>query len=663
MMGSKRLVFAAAAIAAAALTLASSNASSASFNYLYIEASEGNSSGGHAAVQFDDEIYHFQHVDSGLIRLFRQEEKEFHFIYRYLQNRPMHLGRIEVGDDTLALLKDQFKQRFLAEEGQFKLLGDLRRDRLLLRHLLQQSTGGRDLADPEAASVLRLKGVGLFHPDPSRQAPPPSHEDDREQSFIIRNLRENIERRYGRGFLQRKRKQLEESIEALTPVDWSAIHADPDLARFPASVYSFSDRYSDYLTAWHAVKVLAEATPLRPDVLVQTDRQPFKISEEERRGLLALQQDLSHALIEAFAASRPDWGYAVLINLARTLAIAATLRSGYWAFVDDFAEDSEWLKPAQYLPHRARLRTLLNDAGASLARLRRSAASRQRLTEADYSRIEMAANRSLELLKSEQRVAFRFNGEKALPSKSLGFPAGPLPKLARARLSSELVSLNNVEEAFGKTLNRHYRYDLIQRNCVTELFGTIHRALLTSYRSDEPLTDPESFIKRESEKRLGGYVDVAVNFIPFVSYRSVRNRYRVIQNLDLDSYRRLELAKLINRDDGLLTAFRESSILSSRLYQYNPDDAWFVFFTDDQTLLRPLFGLANTAAGIGQSVAGLFSWPMDFGKNLKSGATGVLMSLPELFFFNMRKGSYKYLSFPQTAHTESYRVPSQNRNP
>lgn len=49
----------------AALMLMSWAASPASFNYLYIEASEGNSSGGHAAIQFEDEVYHFQHVDSG----------------------------------------------------------------------------------------------------------------------------------------------------------------------------------------------------------------------------------------------------------------------------------------------------------------------------------------------------------------------------------------------------------------------------------------------------------------------------------------------------------------------------------------------------------------------------------------------------------------------
>ena len=96
-----------------------------------------------------------------------------------------------------------------------------------------------------------------------------------------------------------------------------------------------------------------------------------------------------------------------------------------------------------------------------------------------------------------------------------------------------------------------------------------------------------------------------------------------------------------------MVALRESNTFSSTLYAYNPDDAFFVFFTDDSLVLRPVFGLFNTAAGMGQSVLGFLSWPFDAGKNLKSGATGVLMSLPELLFFNMRKGSYKYLSYNQ----------------
>jgi hypothetical protein len=212
--------------------------------------------------------------------------------------------------------------------------------------------------------------------------------------------------------------------------------------------------------------------------------------------------------------------------------------------------------------------------------------------------------------------------------------------------------LDDSENKLLQELTQDYRYDLITHNCVTELFRTINQALSKAYRSNDKLESLEAFTIKESEKRLGGYVAVPYNFIPFVSYQSVLSRYHVTQSRDLDSYRSLELAKLKAHQNNAIVSLRESNTVSSRLYTYNPDDALFVFFTDDNWLLRPVFGLFNTATGIGQSVYGFFSWPLDSGKNLKSGATGILMSLPELVFFNMRKGSYKYLSFHQLSKAE-----------
>jgi hypothetical protein len=87
---------------------------------------------------------------------------------------------------------------------------------------------------------------------------------------------------------------------------------------------------------------------------------------------------------------------------------------------------------------------------------------------------------------------------------------------------------------------------------------------------------------------------------------------------------------------------RESNVFSSSLYNHNPDDAWFVFFTDDAVLLRPLFGVINTLAATSQSVFGLVNWPFDGGQEIKIGARGILTSLPEIAFFNIRKGSYPY---------------------
>ena len=137
-----------------------------------------------------------------------------------------------------------------------------------------------------------------------------------------------------------------------------------------------------------------------------------------------------------------------------------------------------------------------------------------------------------------------------------------------------------------------------------------------------------------------------------MSFQSVQKHYRVIQSTVLGSYRDQQLEKLYTQNNGLIVALRESNVFSSTLYTYNADDAFFVFFTDENLLLSPVFGLFNTLAGMGQSLFGFLSWPFDAGQNLKSGATGVLMSLPELLFFNMRKGSYPYLSYNQFVKDE-----------
>ena len=599
----------------AALVWPLSAASAASFNFLYIEASEGNSSGGHAAIQFDDDIYHYQHIDSGLIRLFRQQKDEFHFLYRYLQNRPMHVARIEVGDDTFNRLRDRFKSQFLAQERQFKLLDDLHKELIFIRHLLH--------ADNDETSVLRLKGAGLFYNETPETAP---------KSPAVQNLRQKIEQRYGPDFLSHRRESIEAQIKALAPSRWPEF--DPVDDNVAPAIYSFTEHYSDLATALFALKALSDAQPLRADVLVQMHQPSLKISDAESRVLQDLRNSLEASLIKAVDSNRPDWGHAVLVNLARYLTVDASLQSGYWVFVDDFADDSEKLAPDQYLEHSTQLHVLINDAGAALNQARQSAASRRHLSEAEYSQIEMAANRYLELLNSERRRAFRFNGEKALPSKSIAFPDGPVPELTPAQLSEALSKADELENRLLAALQQSYRYDLFGRNCVTELFRTIDKAWLKSG------DDPDASTK-ESERRLGGHIDAAYNFIPFVAYQSVLDRYRATESRDLDSYRRLELAKLT----GPVAALAESNVISSRLYRYNPDDSLFVFFTDDNVPLRPLFGAVNTGAGISQSLYGLFSWPWDAGKNLKSGATGILMSLPELAFFNMRKGSYKYLSF------------------
>jgi hypothetical protein len=58
---------------------------------------------------------------------------------------------------------------------------------------------------------------------------------------------------------------------------------------------------------------------------------------------------------------------------------------------------------------------------------------------------------------------------------------------------------------------------------------------------------------------------------------------------------------------------------------------------------RHLAGDRNLGAGLVRSALGVAELPFDGGRGLRSGLTGVLYSLPELLFQNIRKGYNEYV--------------------
>jgi len=600
------------------------------FSFIYIEPGEGGSSGGHAAIQLGDEIYHFQHDDSGLIRLKRQNAAEFQFSYRYLQNRPLHLSRIELSPASYELLLAQFKTTFWAQQRQFEQLNQLRHDRSLLQHFLRIKRHQRP-----TDTALRLKGAGLFFNDRDLSfigAPQPPAQS----SAPIAQLRSGIEQRYGAHYLQQRLTDINAAVRHLNIDNWHKTSA-PLLSvdKLPPAIYAVSDAYRDLITAALAIYTVQQARPLRSDLWVMPPGQEFQLVAEEMARVEILREQLRRNVLALLDSKRPDWGYAVLVNLARLEVVERSLETRRWIFVDDFSDDSERIEAEDIVRHLRQMKTLADDAWQSLRQARKRFASQQQYSESGYSSLEMAANRYVELSRHQQTL--RFNGESPLPSKSLALPLWLLPESPAQQLNAALAHLDSYNDQLLDELKQPYAYDLIRRNCVTELFRTIHQALVPtqSGRNNQDL----------ATKHLGGYIDETTHFIPFVAYGAIQDNYRVIDNQTLPSYRQQRLIQQMYQENVVSAALRESNTLSSTLYDYNPDDAFFIFFTDNHWLLRPLFGIVNASAGVGQSLAGIMTLPFDDGKNLSAGLSGMLVSLPELVFVNIRKGSYKYLSY------------------
>lgn len=597
-----------------AVLLFTTTANSEVFHYIYIEANEGTSSGGHVAVQFSDEVFHYQYQD-GLIHLFKQDAEGFLFDYRYLQNRTLHVADVEVSEQTLALLHDHFKLLFWQQQLQFKQLQAAQKDQKLLEWLLQiHNNHSGQLAD----NMLQLKGAGLFFSDSNFALVAERSGDCKATeaaTAILTLLRRQIELKHGPSFLQQRKTELTDVIHNLSA------------ASAGAQDYTFSERYTDLLNGLLALRVLQEARPLMSDACHFLTGSEWQLDPQKLERLKTLQQRLLQTAQNLVISTRPDWGYALFVTLARLIALEQSALSGQWVFLDDFSEDSTVIAAEELMRFADEMRLQRRDAEADLRQKWQWLSDNTELNEQYYSQLEASANRYHEWLSSDSRHSLRYHGEQLLPVKAIRLPEAVVPELSTQQLQEAIRQEELNSRQLNQQLQSRYGYHLLTHNCVTEIFRAIKQALDT-----------------ETEQRLGGVIDDNLYVIPFAAFEMVRATYPVSNTVTLPSYRQQQLAKQYAQEFAPLVYARESNVLSSSLYSYHSDDTLFVFFTDDTLLFRPLFGAVNSIAGFGQSLVGLLRWPFDDGQMLATGMRGVLMSLPELALINMRKGSYKFLS-------------------
>ncbi|MDP3904563.1 MAG: hypothetical protein Q8Q40_11385 [Methylococcaceae bacterium] len=272
--------------------LLGNTANADTFQYLYIEANEGSSSGGHVAVQFGDDVFHYQ-FKNGLIRLFKQDAEGFRFDYRVLQNRTLHVADVDVSAATFNLLQDHFKLLFWQQDRQFKQLQAAEKDAYLLEwwlrphtalHSSRQISGSSPL--PEGEGILKLPGAGLFFNDsdfaPVGRLTEPHGDCQTKASAksILTSLHAQLELQHGSGFLQRRKIELTTAIQHLSIVT----NGTKD--------YRLSERYTDLLTGLLALRVIEEMRPLTNDACQTLTGPAGHLDPQKTERLNKLQQQL-----------------------------------------------------------------------------------------------------------------------------------------------------------------------------------------------------------------------------------------------------------------------------------------------------------------------------------------------------------------------------------
>jgi hypothetical protein len=611
--------------------------------YLYINASEGSASGGHAALKMGDEVFHFQHVPPGLLRLRRDDYAQFRDQYADRENRTIQMHHVEVSEATLDLLRERFNRILLIEDEQFDRRDALENDRRLLAALLRLSRLGA--AQSSQANRLVLRGAGLFLPDGWHYSENAQDNLAQPVDASLARLAGRVGAAYGNGFLRAKSAEVLFRLKAIQPLGYDSQAAVLAEDQFRSADYGFSGRYADGLSALAALRVLALGLPLRAGLLMRPKGAEFLLSDAERRGLALYRSQLEDRLLGLLHSSRPDWGLPMMLGMARLIALDGSIVSGRWVMLNLAEPHNAGVEPAAGPPGNqyaafAASRTRFFAAKAVLA-------GAETMGEWAYVQMEQAANLFAERGNAlrEGRLA-HVDGMNSMPS----YPASVelvLPAMNPARLQAQLDSLDDYRLIYESRLADLYSYNLIGRNCASEIFRVIGQAMRESGGRNPPLdglAGAEGMAELESTRRLGGYArGLGLEFIPFLSFRIVGETWRVSSTEVEPSYRLRELWQAKTLENPLWVGLRESNVFSSSLYQWHGGDPAFVFFTDDLFVARPLAGGFNVAAGLAQSLSGLLALPWDGGENLLMGVKGVLISLPELFFFNIRKGSFPEL--------------------
>ncbi len=589
-----------AASLVAALAIASP-AGARSLDVVYVEADVGGSSGGHLAARFDERVYHFQNRGGRWLRMERVGWEWFQYTYGVLQNRDLRLYRVEMDEPHFLELRGGFNDRFLGERRHFDTLAALDADVALVDQSRETASGrGR----------WSVRGAGFFCP---RVAPE-----------VGSDWRTRVATQSGRPALARRTEAVEAAMQELElrPVEGTgaALRRARGLA-----VATPSERYGELVQQRLALALLADpGAALCPAAFRVEPAAAGRLDADDRVWIEATGRALEERARALLSSRRPDWGDPLLLVLARREALAESLRRGRWVVLDAYPRDAPSVPGSAFRDGARRrfLEEIQTDVADQLARARAALRAASDYDERRFNDWEDALNRALELRRGiRDGRDVRVSGERLVPEGWGEAGELPLPSAASAGVSD---AARQARTDYRAALETRYDYDLVHHNCATEL--------LRSLDGGDAVT------------RLGGRVDPdrGFHFVPRAAFRAAGERFGGARYEELPSYRARQLARM-RRDEGALRVFaRESNTLSSTVYRRNSRDSWFLFFTDDAPLTRPVFGLVNLVVGAGETGAGLLSAPFDSGARLRSGLSGMLFSAPELVFVNVRKGTLEY---------------------
>ncbi|TGK00328.1 hypothetical protein EHQ53_04350 [Leptospira langatensis] len=579
------------------------------FDFIYVDANTGQSSGGHSAVRMDDTVFHFQYYPDGIFRIVKESYDRFSYSYNIYSNRTSKIAKISMFADELEKIRDAFEKVSIIQFKHLKNLESIRRDISFLK----------EIESPN--KQVRIKGLGYFQAG--------------SKSSILLALKEEMDRKKGKGWLGRSRTKLKNEIS--NSIEDKQFELESPLPKVEEKTYPF---YKGGVSAWFiprleklsVLEILDGGFGLNQDAIFSSASYPLDPQEKEK--LTALRDSLLSSVVDLLEEDSADWGRPVITSLARLLVLEKSIEHGRLYYLTSFPETSESISPETFKEHKEFVKQSQKVLLGAAKNYREEVFKSDTLSEDQYQTLEDLENRDWELRTGMQRgISIRNTFEKLSPDLAGTFLYSfPVPE--KEKIDLLISRAEEKEEEYYDSLKSFYDFKLVGRNCTSEIFDVL----------------ASNLSEKEYRDSLGENINPhrSLAFVPFIAYDTVLRNWH-IKHLETEfSYRKSELIRMYDTgSDKWYIYFREANTLTSSVYRSNEDDPSFLFFTDDLFLLRPVYGVLNLGWGLGNSVLGIFTLPFDKGKRIQNGLQSAFFSLPELVFFNIRKGSFPNAPAPK----------------
>ncbi|MEM7182513.1 MAG: hypothetical protein AAF518_16485 [Spirochaetota bacterium] len=576
--------------------MSTTSASTRTFEYLYVDANTGQSSGGHTAVKFQDTVFHFQFFPDKIFRIVRETWESFRYTYAVVENRNIVSFSIQVSQVNYEKVLQRFQHLYLAREKQIRQLEYFQTDVAILSTVLH----------PEK-KYFSLPAAGYIVPKYASN----------------RRLFPEINSKLCLSQLAKLKRQLQNF--SFPEARIGKLSFAKDLYTNAFAKFSFSKKYLSLLYAYQFWSLLKQGMQLQKNSFFALSRKELSFQEKIR-----LKQVLSFwrsYIYSSLKKDKPNYR-SLLVNLARILVIQKSLQENRLFFLNAFVEQQKSLP----LPLRAALTKRQKAIRLNWNKQRlRFFSDKQIHSEIAYHALEDMANRNYQLRMSLANSRLPWVSQrKILPLRSGEVII--LPHTNQSLLRRSITTSRSNLYKYRRYLQEKYHFDLIFKNCTTEIFHVFNE----SFRIG----------KNDKQMPLGFYInaDSGLTFIPFYAAYEVEKKYKVVAKKEILSIRRMYLRWKSQKGKASQFLEKENFAPTSSIFRFSESKQAFLFFTDDSFWLRPGYGLINSMAGLGQFLYGLPKAPFDKGKTARYGLQTVLFSLPEIFFFNIRKGYFPHIS-------------------